>query len=84
MDGTGQAEAAQALTLGFKLGKPECALPLPLLFEADPAEEIAVRLIQVAQGLLRGCLANLVHPWNLGVFELVEFPMQFHCPNPTL
>src|SRR5215831_7469894 len=71
MDRTGQPEAPQATALGFKLGKSEFAFPLPFLFEADPAEEISVRLIQIAQGLLRGCLADFIHPWDLGLFELV-------------
>src|SRR5260370_17149378 len=84
MDCTGQPETQEATALAFKLGKPECAFPLPFLVEADPAEEISVRLIQITQGLLRGCLADFVHPWDLGFFELVDFPIHLASPTPTL
>src|SRR5205085_2588998 len=54
------------------------AFPLSLFFELDPAKEISHRLVQIAQRLLRSRLRDLVHPRQLALLQLVQFPVQLH------
>ncbi len=68
VDRAGESEGAQAALAALEAGEADLPLELSLLLELGPPEEVGVRAVQVAQGLLGGAFGDLVEP---GVFGLL-------------
>src|SRR5262249_14004869 len=75
-ESTGEAEAAQALLLGLALRIAELAFEFALPLQLATTEDAANGLVQIAQRLLRGTLAPIIHPRHNRLFERIQFAVQ--------